>query len=67
MNGTIKIELYSENVKVIWNDYEDFIDLENEILSKYHSALAVHIGQELRLLTWQIRRKEEKSVRLIAS
>ena len=30
--------------------YEDFIDLENAVLSKYHSAIAVHTGQELRLL-----------------
>ena len=30
--------------------YEAFIDLQNEILLKYHSARAVHTGQELKLL-----------------
>ena len=41
----------NNNIVVKQNEhYEDFIDLENEILSKYHSARAVHSGKELRLL-----------------
>lgn len=31
-------------------DFEDFIDLENEVLSKYHDTKAVHTGKELELL-----------------
>ena len=39
------------NVAVNKSDsYEDFINLENEILSKYHSTQAVHSKFELRLL-----------------
>ena len=39
------------NIAVIQSDrYEDFIGLENEILTKYHSARAVHSGQELQML-----------------
>ena len=39
------------NVAVNQRDcYEGFINLENEILSKYHSTRAVHIGAELKML-----------------
>ncbi|MBR1730210.1 MAG: GNAT family N-acetyltransferase [Selenomonadaceae bacterium] len=32
------------------DQYEKFIDLENEVLQEYHSATAVHSGEELRSL-----------------
>lgn len=34
----------------ISTDYKRFIDVENEVLGKYHSATAVHTGAELDLL-----------------
>lgn len=40
-----------EGVKVErCEDFEAFIDLENSVLQKYHDTMAVHSGDELRLL-----------------
>lgn len=39
--GVIVKELFSER------DFHDFIDLENEVLTKYHNAKAVHSGDEM--------------------
>lgn len=31
-------------------DFETFIEIENQVLKKYHNAVAVHTGQELSYL-----------------